>query len=235
MNNSREKRSLMSEKNATVLLVDDERELVEIYEMWFEGEYETRSAYGGKKALEVFDETIDVVLLDRRMPRMSGDEVLERLRENGHDCPVVMVTAVEPDQGIVELAFDEYVVKPADRAELIEAVDRALARASDETANDVLDALGDKKTRQCCRVLNGAERSAREVSELTGYSLPTVYRRLNVLRQAGLIESRTQIDPGGDHYEAFTTTTARITVDLDEFEVYREPKSEQENEHETEF
>lgn len=218
----------MPDEKATVLLVDDERDLVEIYEMWFEGRYATRSAYGGEQALEMFDETIDVVLLDRRMPVLSGDEVLERLREESHDCPVVMVTAVEPDQGMVELPFDEYVVKPADRTELLEAVERALARAADETANDVLDALGDKKTRHCCRVLNGAERSAREVAELTGYSLPTVYRRLNALRQAGLIESQTQIDPGGDHYETFTTVTDRITVDLDGFEIEREPACEQE-------
>ncbi len=218
----------MVEENATVLLVDDERDLVEIYEMWFEGRYATRSAYGGKQAIEAFDETVDVVLLDRRMPELPGDEVLERLREDGHECPVVMVTAVEPDEGMVELPFDEYVVKPVDRLELLETVERAIERAGDETANDVLDALGDKKTRHCCRVLNDAERSAREISEVTGYSLPTVYRRLNALRKAGLIESRTQIDPGGDHYEAFTTVTDRITVDLEGFQVERESVGGQE-------
>lgn len=212
----------MPDENTKVLLVDDEPELVDIYEMWFEERYETRTAHSGQQALAEFDEDIDVVLLDRRMPGMSGDEVLERLREDGHDCLVVMVTAVEPDQGIVELPFDEYVVKPADRSELLGTVDRALARETDETASDVLDALGDKKTRHCCRVLNDAERSAREVAELTGYSLPTVYRRLNTLRQAGLIESRTQIDPDGDHYQAFTTVTGRITVDLDGFRIKRE-------------
>jgi DNA-binding response OmpR family regulator len=218
----------MSGENATVLLVDDERELVDIYEMWFEGQYTTRTAYGGERALEAFDETVDVVLLDRRMPKMTGDEVLEALREKGYGVPVVMVTAVEPDQSIVELPFDEYVVKPADRTELLETVDRTLAQAADETANDVLDALGDKKTRHCLRVLNDAERSASEVAELTGYSLPTVYRRLNTLRQAGLIESRTQIDPDGDHYETFTTITERITVDLDGFSIKRESVDGQE-------
>lgn len=217
----------MSVENTNVLLVDDEPELVDIYEMWFEEQYMTRTAHSGQQALEMFGEDIDVVLLDRRMPGMPGDEVLERLRKDGHDCPVVMVTAVEPDQGIVELPFDEYVVKPADKADLLEAVERALVRAADETANDVLDALGDKKTRHCCHVLNDTERSAREVAELTGYSLPTVYRRLNTLRQAGLIESRTQIDPDGDHYEAFTTVTGRLTVDLDGFHVEREQTSSQ--------
>ncbi|TKR24946.1 winged helix-turn-helix domain-containing protein [Natronomonas salsuginis] len=218
----------MSTENATILAVDDERELVEIYRTWFDGTYAVRAAYGGREALSAFDESIDLVLLDRRMPGTSGDDVLDALREDGHDVPVVMVTAVEPDEGIIELPFDEYVIKPVDRTKLLEAVDRALTRAEDDTASDVLDALGDEKTRRCCRVLNGDEKSAREIADVTGYSLPTVYRRLNTLRQAGLIDSRTTIDPGGDHYEAFTTITERITVELGEFTVQCEPVSKQE-------
>lgn len=218
----------MSVDNGTVLIVDDERELVEIHQAWLSDRYETRLAYGGSEALEAFDADVDAVLLDRRMPGMSGDEVLEEIRARDPDCPVVMVTAVEPDESMVSLPFDEYVVKPADRTELLETIERVIARSADETANEILDALGDKKTRHCCQVLNNAERSAREVAEITGFSLPTVYRRLNTLRQAGLIESRTQIDPGGDHYETFTTVARRITVDLDGFQVEQEPTGEQE-------
>lgn len=212
----------MSIENATVLAVDDEHSLLEIYEMWFDDGYAVKTADGGEAALSAFDETVDIVLLDRRMPGMSGDEVLERLRKDGHDCPVVMVTAAEPDEDAVELAFDEYVVKPLDRAELLDTVERALGRANDETANDVLDALGDEKTRRCCRVLNREQRSAREIAEITGYSLPTVYRRLNTLRQAGIIDSQTTIDPNGDHYETFTTVAERVTIELDGFTVQRE-------------
>jgi len=218
----------MSTENATILAVDDERELVDIYETWFGDRYTVRAAYGGREALSAFDESIDLVLLDRRMPSVSGDDVLGEIRAADHDCPVVMVTAVEPDEGMVELPFDEYVVKPIDREELLDTVERALAAADDDTASEVLDALGDEKTRRCCRVLNGTARSAREVAELTGYSLPTVYRRLNTLRQAGLIDSRTAIDPGGDHYETFETVTERVTVELDGFTVTREPPEGQE-------
>ncbi|MEF8777822.1 MAG: response regulator [Natronomonas sp.] len=212
----------MPSENATILAVDDERGLVDIYRTWFGDKYDVRTAFGGREALSAFDDSVDLVVLDRRMPGLSGDEVLETLREDGHDCPVVMVTAVEPDEGMIELPFDEYVVKPVDKKELLEAAERALAQASDDTANVVLDALGDEKARRCCGVLTDEAKSAREVANLTGYSLPTVYRRLNTLRQAELIESQTQIDPGGGHYETFTTVTDRITVDLDGFLVIRE-------------
>jgi DNA-binding response OmpR family regulator len=218
----------MGTENATILAVDDERELVEIYEAWFGDEYTVKTAHGGEEALSMFDDSIDLVLLDRRMPGTSGDDVLETLREDGHECPVVMVTAVEPGEGMVELPFDEYVIKPVNREDLLDAVERALTEAADDTANDVLDALGDEKTRRCCRVLNGEPKSAREVAERTGYSLPTVYRRLNALRQADLIESRMTLDPGGDHYEAFSTTTRRISIDINTFTVERDPATEQE-------
>lgn len=218
----------MSTENATILAVDDEPELVEIYRTWFEDEYTVVPAHGGREALSVYDDSVDLVLLDRRMPGTSGDEVLETLRERGFDGPIVLVTAVEPDEAMIELPFDEYVVKPIDRTEMMATIEQALDRADDETANDVLDALGDEKSRHCCHVLTDEPKSAREVADLTGYSLPTVYRRLHTLRQAGLIESRTKIDPGGDHYETFMTVAERVTVDLDGFTVHREPAGEQE-------
>jgi len=60
----------------------------------------------------VIDETVDVVLLDRMMPGMSGQEVLAAIRERGLDCRVAMVTAVDADFDVIEMGFDEYLGKP---------------------------------------------------------------------------------------------------------------------------
>ena len=60
----------------TVLVVDDEPSLAELYSMQHAEEYEVRTATGGPEALDLVDEEVDVALLDRRMPRMSGDELL---------------------------------------------------------------------------------------------------------------------------------------------------------------
>ena len=73
---------------------------------------------------------IDAVLLDRRMPGMSGDEVLERIDEMGLDVGVVMLTAVEPDFDVVDMPFDEYLVKPVSRAGVRETVERLLRMQS---------------------------------------------------------------------------------------------------------
>ncbi|WP_435181917.1 HalX domain-containing protein [Halorussus sp. AFM4] len=118
----------MSPDQPTVLVVDDERDVADLYAMWLEGDYRVRSAYEGEEALAVLDDAVDVVLLDRRMPGRSGDEVLARIRERDIDCRVVMVTAVKPDFDILEMGFDDYLVKPVSKDELHEAVERMLTR-----------------------------------------------------------------------------------------------------------
>ncbi|MDG5777800.1 response regulator [Haloarculaceae archaeon H-GB2-1] len=96
----------------TVLIVEDEPDVADAHALKLRDRYETRVAYGGKEALEQFGDDIDAVLLDRRMPGLHGDEVLERIRDRGFDGPVIMTTAVDPDLNILEMDFDDYLCKP---------------------------------------------------------------------------------------------------------------------------
>lgn len=112
-----------------VLAVDDDEKLLETYRMWLDSAYDLRTAASGEEALEQLDSAVQVVLLDRLMPGLSGDQVLDRIRELDVDCRVAMVTAVEPDTDIAEMPFDAYVPKALDRETVIETIDRLLDRA----------------------------------------------------------------------------------------------------------
>jgi DNA-binding response OmpR family regulator len=105
-------------EGGTVLIVDDDREVVRTYRRYLEDAYTTREAYDGEEALEALDDDVDVVLLDRLMPGPSGGEVLDRIREREYDVRVAMVTAVDPDFDIVDMGFDDYITKPTTRTEL---------------------------------------------------------------------------------------------------------------------
>ncbi|PSP92465.1 DNA-binding protein [Halobacteriales archaeon QS_1_68_44] len=136
----------MSESDKpTVLVVEDEEALVELYVRWLEDEYDVRTAGGGEEALEQFDESVDVVLLDRLMPGMSGDEVLEAIRERSANCKVMMVTAVEPDFDVIRMGFDDYLTKPVERDTLFETIERLLSRSEYAELEQELYALVSKQ------------------------------------------------------------------------------------------
>lgn len=198
----------------TILFVDDESALADGYAATLRDEYDTRVAYGGRAGLDRLDETVDVVCLDRRMPGMAGEEILEAIRDAGYDCRVVMLTGVEPDVEVPDMAFDDYLVKPVANDDLRETVDRLVAETGDPFDTSVFDALGDAKARRCRAALVDEARSAQELSEATDLSLPTIYRRLNSLQQAGLVESRTTTDTNGNHYQTFTAVDTRIEVEV---------------------
>jgi DNA-binding response OmpR family regulator len=117
---------------ATVLVVDDEPDVADAYAAQLDDRYIVSTAYGGDEALDEMDASVDVVLLDRRMPGTSGDEVLETIRNRDLNIRVAMVTAVDPDFDIIEMPFDDYIIKPVSRDELYETIDRLLNAASYE-------------------------------------------------------------------------------------------------------
>ena len=113
-------------ETATVLVVDDEEEVADVYALRLRDNYDTRVAYGGADALETIDIDVDIVLLDRRMPDISGDDVLAEIREKGYNCRVIMLTAVDPGMDIVDMAFDDYLCKPVEKDDLVAAIDQQL-------------------------------------------------------------------------------------------------------------
>lgn len=112
-----------------VLIVEDEPDVAETYRLWLREDYEVEMAQDGDEGLSKLDSDVDVVLLDRMMPGLSGDEVLAQIRERDLDCRVSMVTAVEPDFDILEMGFDAYLSKPIRSEELHETVENLLDRS----------------------------------------------------------------------------------------------------------
>lgn len=91
-------------------------------------EYTVTTAYTATEARDSIHADTDIVLLDRRLPDGSGDEVLQTIRNRGYDCRVAMITAVEPDFDILDLGFDEYLTKPVEQDDLKTTVETLLNR-----------------------------------------------------------------------------------------------------------
>jgi len=178
----------------TVLVVDDERDVTELYKIWLAEHFDVRVAYNGEEALKKLDSSVDVVLLDRRMPGLSGDEVLDTISERDIDCRVVMVTAVKPSFDVIEMGFDDYLVKPVDSEELHEIVTRMLQRTEYDAKLREYFALASKRalleTQKRENVLDTNESYVELVEELTEL-------------QDEVEETRAEFTSHGDFVDAF--------------------------------
>lgn len=118
---------------ALVLIVDDERGMRDFLKILLMKEgYEVITANRGKKALEILEtKTVDLVVSDIRMPELSGIELLEIIKENYPELPVIMITAfASPDDAVIAMkngAFD-YISKPFNVDEIINVIRSATTK-----------------------------------------------------------------------------------------------------------
>ena len=132
---------------ATILIVDDEREIRELlrYNLERRG-YQVLTAQDGEEGLaRIFATHPDLVLLDLLLPGLNGLEVLRELRQepSTRDLPVLLLTArgAEMDKLLgFERGADDYITKPFSPREVIARVEAVLRRAKPPRESEALDA-----------------------------------------------------------------------------------------------
>lgn len=122
-----------------ILIADDEPNIVISLEYLMQREgFDVSIARDGDEALDMIrEQQPDLVLLDAMMPKLTGFEVLQQLREDGLGLKVLMLTAKGRDTDIEKgraLGADDYVVKPFSTRELVERVKRLLKLQGDQSA-----------------------------------------------------------------------------------------------------
>jgi len=134
-----------------VLVVDDANGLVEIYQRWLVDEFRVLTATDGQEAIATADDTVDVVLIDRDLSKMSGSTVVEEIRKPGHDPSVVLLSSVEPDLEVIGIEFETCLTKPVMRRDLVAEVERAAGgtpgdRSDGSSGSELEDATFDLET-----------------------------------------------------------------------------------------
>jgi len=131
-----------------VLIVDDDPEILELLRFALESEtYHVIAATNGEEALElVKSEHPDIVVLDVNMPRMTGYEALDSIRNNPATCllPVIMLTSLSKTKDKltgIKLGADEYLNKPFEVIELVGRIEGLLRRTRESLAANPLTGL----------------------------------------------------------------------------------------------
>lgn len=116
----------------TILIVDDEEEILELLKVYLENEnYRVVTFDKGKKALEYLQgEKVDLAILDVMLPDMDGFQICRKIRESDY-FPIIMLTAKNTDVDMVNgltMGADDYVTKPFKPVELVARVKTQLRR-----------------------------------------------------------------------------------------------------------
>lgn len=127
----------------TILICDDEREIVDAIEIYLKNEgYDVLKAYDGRQAVELLRDTeADLVIMDIMMPKLDGIRAMLKIREE-RNLPVILLSARAEDTDKISglsLGADDYITKPFNPLELMARVKSQLRRYTE---------LGSAETRQ---------------------------------------------------------------------------------------
>lgn len=130
-----------------ILVVDDEKQIVELLSAYLEREgYQITAAYDGRSAYEAaLKEKPDLILLDLMLPEINGFEVCRMLRVSSN-VPIIMLTARDEETDKIlclEVGADDYITKPFSPREVLARVRAVLRRASSEPAAQEQIIIGD--------------------------------------------------------------------------------------------
>jgi DNA-binding NtrC family response regulator len=137
----------------TLLIVDDESELLEVLEAIFtNAEWTVKTAQNGRQALEAIASfKPSVILSDINMPELNGIEMLKHLYDRGDDTPVILMSGYRDSEKMKEAwihcTFD-FIDKPFDTRQLVTLAENALEHGHDyvRIARKRYDRLEKKKT-----------------------------------------------------------------------------------------
>ena len=119
---------------ATILLLEDDMQLSDTVKQFLELKgYEVYAAYDGVQAEEIaYEKHLDLMLLDVKVPQISGFEFLKKLREEGKEMPAIFITSLNSVEDVEKgfaLGCDDYIRKPFALKEMLVRVESLLKRS----------------------------------------------------------------------------------------------------------
>jgi DNA-binding response OmpR family regulator len=140
-----------------ILVIEDEKKLVNILKQALKGEYSVDAAYDGEEGLDkAMKNNYSLILLDIRLPKKDGFIVCEELRAHEIHTPIIMLTARGSQEDRVtglNVGADDYLVKPFGIDELFARIRAVLRRrkTTDSDIRKVTDLVMDKKKHEVTR------------------------------------------------------------------------------------
>lgn len=186
----------------TILVVEDNEELLLLIKRLLESDYQVLTAYNGREAIEVVDnEKVNLILTDVMMPVMDGIEMTRELRNrpDALNCPIIMLTAKHDDEARAEAyqaGADAYITKPFNTSVLLVRIKNLLQhkeKADKEISDKLFGGIKDVKLagsdqeflNKCIQMvqqhIDNADFDLPTFAELMNTSKSTLYKKLRMI------------------------------------------------------
>ena len=195
-----------------ILVIEDDPSLRELLRqnLEFEG-YRTSVAMDGKQGLSMAESlSVDLIILDLMLPRISGIEVCKQLRAQGNPLPILMLTARDTQMDKIrglKTGADDYLTKPFDLMELLARIEAMLRRMGKGLSYQDTYVFGE-------RIFDFANNQIRTASNMLDLTRQEALLLRYLVHHAGKVLSREQIMQdvwGHDELFSYRTIDTHIT------------------------
>lgn len=200
------------EKKGTILVIDDELGPRESIRMVFKDTHNIFTADNGFEGLEILKkENIDVIILDLKMPKISGIDTLGKIREIDEDVPVIILTGygdIETAKKAIHYGTMEFLSKPFNVEYIIQIVNKAIesrrAKIQAEELKGTLEELNEKLKKRISSMENLAT-----VGQISAEVMHEINNLLTVIHGYTQLLTR-QIDPNNSSSAYLSTINEEI-------------------------
>ncbi|MFO8037458.1 MAG: response regulator transcription factor [Anaerolineales bacterium] len=193
---------------ASLLIVDDEKAVRDALEDVLRLEdYQVESVASGEQALEAFNEKqFDLVLLDIKMPGISGIEVMRHAKRQTPDTKVIILTGHGSLESAIEAlrsGASDYILKPYDSKDIMTSIGRALSKKAEKQRKEVL--------------IEQLESSLDQLKDMEGITTPEIpARRVITLPEGIMVDlERREMWRGGERAHLTPTEGKLLSVFLE--------------------
>lgn len=128
-------------EETSILIVEDDNDINNMLrDLLISNGYKSESAFSGTEAIMRMEKkSFSLVLLDLMLPGLTGEDVLEKIRKNNNETPIIIISAKDDKQSKVLMlkgGADDYITKPFDTDELLARIEALLRRKGFQTTNE---------------------------------------------------------------------------------------------------
>lgn len=104
-----------------IMIIEDDSTMAQMFERWLENSFKAKMASSSDYMSEI-DKSVDVIVVERFLDNTDSTEVINNIRDNWPEKPILLLVGVDPEIEDIDPEADDHIVKPVSRMEFIKKI-----------------------------------------------------------------------------------------------------------------